>query len=134
MKYSMVLGLGGLAAVNAHPQRRSPNADPALGKRGVDVSKFTIPGLGSYTKSTEVEAEASFSVSSSSDYIEAATQLVKDSAPGVEFRVVSDHYVGTNGIGHVNFKQIVHGLDVDNADFNVNVRLVLHLQGASGCG
>lgn len=127
MKYSMVLGLGGLVAVNAHPQRRSPNPEPALSKRGVDLSQYTIPGLGSYTKSSDVES--SFSISSSADYVEAATQLVKEIAPDADFRVVEDHYVGKNGIAHVNFKQTVHGLDIDNADINVNVRFNLARKG-----
>lgn len=55
-------------------------------------------------------------------YIETAKALVQKVAPGSEFRVVDDHYVGSNGIAHVNLKQTVHGLDIDNADFNVNVR------------
>ncbi|KAM0661296.1 hypothetical protein ACHAPH_002804 [Verticillium nonalfalfae] len=54
-------------------------------------------------------------------YVETATELVKATVPGVTFRVVSDHYVGANGIAHVNFKQTAHGIDIDNADFNVNV-------------
>lgn len=35
---------------------------------------------------------------------------------------MDDHYVGTNGIAHFNFKQTVNGVDIDNADFNVNIR------------
>ncbi|KFY89279.1 hypothetical protein V500_05827 [Pseudogymnoascus sp. VKM F-4518 (FW-2643)] len=54
-------------------------------------------------------------------YIETAKALVQKVAPGSEFRVVDDHYVGSNGIAHVNLKQTVHGLDIDNADFNVNI-------------
>jgi extracellular elastinolytic metalloproteinase len=34
---------------------------------------------------------------------------------------VDDHYVGNNGIAHFYFKQTVNDLDIDNADFNVNV-------------
>lgn len=122
MKYALVLGLTGLVAVNAHPQpRAAENQDGAdLSKRAVDVSEYTIPGLASYTTAADA-GEASFSIASSGDYVEAATQLVKEVAPDAEFRVVEDHYVGTNGIAHVNFKQTVHGLDVDNGDFSVNV-------------
>ena len=54
--------------------------------------------------------------------MDAATAVVKKVLPNAEFRLVDDHYVGSNGIAHVNFKQTVHGLDIDNADFNVNVR------------
>lgn len=60
-------------------------------------------------------------------YVDSATAVVQSTVPGVEFRVVDDHYVGTNGVAHVNFKQTVHGLDVDNSDFNVNVSFQLLL-------
>lgn len=55
------------------------------------------------------------------DYVAAAIALVRSEVPGLEFRVVDDHYISSNGIAHVHFKQTVHGLDIDNADFNVNV-------------
>ena len=55
------------------------------------------------------------------DYVETATDLVKKIAPKATFRVIADNYIGTNGIGHVHFKQTAHDLDIDNADFNVNV-------------
>ncbi|KAG9256725.1 Fungalysin metallopeptidase-domain-containing protein [Emericellopsis atlantica] len=121
MKYQMLLGLTGLAAVHAHPQRRQPNnGAAALSKRGVDLSEYAMPGLGSYTKTSNVKpAEMRIS---SSDYVETATKLVKEKFPDLEFRVIDDAYVGGNGVGHVNFKQTVHGLDVDNGDFHVNVR------------
>lgn len=56
------------------------------------------------------------------DYVDTATQLVQKTVPGATFRVVGDHYVGDNGVAHINFKQTANGLDIDNADFNVNVR------------
>ena len=34
---------------------------------------------------------------------------------------MGDHYVGTNGIAHYYFKQTANDLDIDNADFNVNI-------------
>ena len=120
MKYQMLLGLTGLAAVHAHPQRRQPNdGASALSRRGVDLSDYAMPGLGSYTKQSNVKAAEL--LISSSDYVETATKLVKEKFPDLEFRVVDDAYVGSSGVGHVNFKQTVHGLDVDNGDFHVNV-------------
>ncbi|KAF4547252.1 Fungalysin metallopeptidase-like protein [Elsinoe fawcettii] len=50
-----------------------------------------------------------------------AAKVVKDVFPGSTFRLNADHYVGSNGIGHVYFKQTAGGLDIDNADFNVNI-------------
>ena len=61
------------------------------------------------------------SFSKDDDYVSTATKLVKSTFPKSTFRVVDDHYIGTNGIGHVHFKQTAHGLDIDNSDFNVNV-------------
>lgn len=120
MKYQLLLGLTGLVAVSAHPQRRQPNnGASALSKRGVDLSEYPMPGLGSYTKTANVKTVEKRI--SSSGYVETATKLVKEKFPDLEFRVIDDAYVGTNGIGHVNFKQTVHGLDVDNGDFHVNV-------------
>jgi extracellular elastinolytic metalloproteinase len=121
MKYQMLLGLTGLAAVNAHPQRRAPN-NVALAKRGVDITKYTMPDLGTYAKTSSVKKDSVSISSSSSDYVKTAEKLVKSKFPDLEFRTVKDHYVGSNGVGHVNFKQTVHGIDVDNADFHVNVR------------
>lgn len=54
-------------------------------------------------------------------YVETAAALVRSTAPNTTFRVVDDHYVGRNGIGHVHFKQTVHGRDIENANFGVHV-------------
>ncbi|KAJ5097123.1 extracellular elastinolytic metallo proteinase [Penicillium angulare] len=42
-------------------------------------------------------------------------------APGTAFRLVDDHYVGDNGVAHIYFRQTLHGIDIDNANFNVNI-------------
>lgn len=55
------------------------------------------------------------------DPVSIATDLVKKTIPGAQFRLVNDHYVGSNGIAHFYFKQTANGLDIDNADFNVNI-------------
>lgn len=125
MKSLLLLGLTGLAAnVQAHPQRREPNESP-LSKRGVDVAKFRLADMSSYSASAVTEADASvMSIVKRGDYVSAATDLVKTAAPSAEFRVVDDHYVSSDGVAHVNFKQTIHGIDVDNADFNVNVSVL----------
>lgn len=53
-----------------------------------------------------------------------ATQLVQAIIPSANFRVINDHYIGQNGVAHVNFRQTLHGIDIDNADFNVNVGFI----------
>lgn len=73
-----------------------------------------------YTKASEVST-AGLRIRSDGDYIDTAKTLVENEAPDASYRVVNDHYVGTNGVAHVHIKQTVNGLDVDNAIFNVNV-------------
>ncbi len=128
MKSLLLLGLTGLAAnVQAHPQRREPNESP-LSKRGIDLEKFRLPEISDYTTSSSAKADESVvSINKRGDYIEAAKELVKTVAPGAEYRLVNDHYVSSDGVAHVNFKQTLHGIDVDNGDFNVNVSSFLEL-------
>ncbi|EFY86134.1 extracellular elastinolytic metalloproteinase [Metarhizium acridum CQMa 102] len=40
------------------------------------------------------------------------------------YRVVDDHYVGSDGVAHVYFKQTLHRIDSDNGHLNVNTKLV----------
>ena len=122
MKYSLMLGLTGLAAnVQAHPHGREPNKS-SLSKRAVDVAKFRLTDMSNYTASAVTKADASvMTIGKRGDYVGTAAELVKTVAPGAEFRVVNDHYVSSDGVAHVNFKQTMHGIDIDNADFNVNV-------------
>lgn len=127
MKSLLFLGLTGLAAnVQAHPQRREANeAHLASRSLDIDISKFRLPELSTYTNATKTESSDTVaSIGKRETYIETAKDLVKSIAPDAEFRLVEDHYVGTNGVAHVNFKQTVHGIDVDNADFNVNVSVI----------
>lgn len=122
MKSAILLGLTGLAAnVNAHPAKQ-PETGNGLAKRGVDISKYSLPNLSKYTSSPNIEQEASLqSLAFKRNYVDTATRAVKKAAPKAEFRVVDDHYIDVDGIGHVHFKQTVHGIDIDNGDFKVNV-------------
>ena len=108
MRSAVLLGLLGASLPVVHG---------AVSKHG-----FRLREARGYTKASEVAANSDFRLSKQADYIEMATELEKSLAPDAVFRVVDDHYVGKNGIGHVNFKQTVHGVDVDNADFSVHVR------------
>ncbi|KAL6408847.1 prepro-neutral protease [Ilyonectria robusta] len=122
MRSFLMLGLAGLAInkAQAHPARRQPQG-AALGKRGIDLDSFRLPELSEYVANEEVVADPLMTISKRETYVETAEDLVKSVADGATFRLVEDHYVSSNGIAHVNFKQTVNGIDVDNADFNVNV-------------
>lgn len=114
-----------LSAALAHPAHR-PSEASQLKSRAVDLESLRLEdSLGTYVRATVVAAEEAPALARKrSDYVETATAYVKTIVPGAEFRLVGDHYVGSNGIAHVNFKQTVHGLDVDNADFSVNVSML----------
>ena len=87
--------------------------------------EFRLREAKEYIKASEVTTNSALKLLKRANYVDTATELVKSLAPEATFRVADDHYVGKNGIGHVNFKQTVHGLDIDNADFNVHVGHVL---------
>ncbi|EXA33950.1 hypothetical protein NW761_010489 [Fusarium oxysporum] len=115
----LLIGLSSLAG--AHPSRRAPNPSP-LSKRGLDLEAFKLPPMAEYVPQDEVPDDVSAKVvTKRADYTETAKDLVKSTFPKATFRMVTDHYVGSNGIAHVNFKQTVNGIDIDNADFNVNI-------------
>lgn len=106
--------------VLGHPASSSTSRR-GLQPRVIDLSAFRLKGVASYSNATTTTESDLSSLVRRADYLDTATSLVQQIAPGAEFRLVEDHYVGDNGVGHVNFKQTVNGLDIDNADFNVNV-------------
>ncbi|KAG6353737.1 hypothetical protein INS49_005446 [Diaporthe citri] len=55
------------------------------------------------------------------NYVQVATSQVREVVPNASFRVVDDYYVGTNNVGHVHFQQVIDGIDVDTADFKINI-------------
>lgn len=116
--------LAGLLTLPFHalgyPAAQSANS---LSRRSVDLDTFRLPSKAKYVNSAKVEKDSSFKVAKAGNYVEAATALVKKVAPNLSYRLVDDHYVGTNGVAHVNFRQTIHGLDVANGDLNVNVSL-----------
>lgn len=114
--------LGSALQANAHPHPAlAPRSRSDVRPRVVDLNNFRLKATAKYVNTTEVSTNPPVTSLFSSSYVDIATALVKQIAPGTTFRLVDDHYVGTNGIAHVNFKQTAHGLDIDNADFNVNV-------------
>lgn len=123
MHASLLASLVSLAAVvGAHP---TENAHSLVG-RGIDLNAFRLKTTVEYVNASIAESSPLRRIKRA-DYVDAATELVKSIANGATFRVVEDHYVGQNGIAHVNFKQTANDIDIDNADFNVNVSVMLVL-------
>jgi extracellular elastinolytic metalloproteinase len=114
---SLLAGCGLAAIAAAHPTTHGNG----LARRAIDISAFRLTATSQYVNATATGPGLSIHRSKRGDYVETATELVKATVNGATFRVVGDHYVGSNGVAHVNFKQTANGLDIDNADFNVNV-------------
>lgn len=122
MRFLSRAGAVALLASNVlgHPASSSTSRG-ALQARVIDLSAFKLTTTSTYTNASTTADSGITNLLRRADYVDTATVLVESVAPGVEFRLVGDHYVGSNGIAHVNFRQTAHGLDIDNADFNVNV-------------
>lgn len=122
MKHTVVAGLAWLVGIlDAHPTAAS--AESSLKTSALDAAKYRMPTLSEYADNNEVVADSSIMSLMAGSYIDTATAVVKNIAPEATFRLVDDHYVGESGIGHVRFRQTHHGIDIDNADINVNVRI-----------
>ncbi|KAH6647704.1 extracellular metallo proteinase MEP [Truncatella angustata] len=123
MRYSLLASLViGATLTLAHPHAAGHHDayKSGLNKRSLDLNKYRTNANSDYKASSVAKTDDSLKVFKRADYVETATGLVKSVHPDAEFRV-SNNYVGTNGISHVYFKQTIHGLDVDNSDFNVNI-------------
>lgn len=93
---------------------------PAIAGR-TNPQDFRLRSSPGYAEAASVASNRELRFLKRSDYLETANELVHRLAPNVTYRVVNDHYVGTNGIAHVHLQQTLNGLDVKNAVFNVNV-------------
>lgn len=106
------------SVVLTHSSRSFSNGDVG------DLRLFHLPSQSQYVSSREIVHNTEpYSITSEnrSNYLRTATQLVTKVAPNSTFRIVDDHYIGENGIAHVRFRQTLRGVDIGNADFNVNV-------------
>ncbi|KAF1846149.1 extracellular metallo proteinase 2 [Cucurbitaria berberidis CBS 394.84] len=121
MRSFLLASLASLAAIKstyAHPRPGSNT----LHRRAVDLDSFRVKVATVYKNATEVAADPSIpSLAKRASPQEVATALVQSTVPDAKFRLVDDHYVGANGIAHFYFKQTANGLDIDTADFNVNI-------------
>ncbi|KAI0141815.1 fungalysin metallopeptidase [Xylariaceae sp. FL1272] len=116
---SLALLAGASMLASAHPADK--NAGKAVHRRDMDITSYKMPTSSNYVNSQAAKSDSSLSLLKRSTYVETATAVVNKIAPNAEFRVKSDHYVGKNGVAHVYFKQTMNGLDIGNADFNVNI-------------
>jgi extracellular elastinolytic metalloproteinase len=127
MRFIPQIGLTLLLAtrVFGHPKSTSTSRN-SVQRRVIDLGAFRLKTIPSYSNATVTSETEVVNLVKREDYIDTATELANSIVPGAQFRLADDHYVGVNGIAHVNFKQTAHGLDIDNADFNVNVSQLIH--------
>lgn len=116
--------LGTLAVLSipytgAHPSSRK---QWGVAKRTVDLDAFRLKVTSDYINATAVAEESPVVLNKRASAQDIATELVKETVPGAKFRLVQS-YTGSNGITHVYFRQTANDLDIDNADFNVNVSI-----------
>ncbi|KAG2419991.1 extracellular elastinolytic metalloproteinase precursor [Aspergillus terreus] len=117
-----LLSLAGAMAlplcVLAHPTHRTRG----IARRGIDLTPYRLPGNAEYTSSrTSAARSLLFERAEGEDYVETAKKVLQSVHPDATFRVIDDHYVGDNGVAHVHLLQTAHGIDIDNANFNVNI-------------
>ncbi|KAF2748483.1 extracellular metallo proteinase MEP [Sporormia fimetaria CBS 119925] len=116
--------LGALALalpfVHAHP---TANPSRSLGVRRravVDLEQFRPKIVADFVANADIVPEDDAGLVERTP-VEKATDKVKLTVMGATFRLV-ESYESSNGMTHVYFKQTANGIDIDNGDFNVNVK------------
>ncbi|KAJ4147066.1 hypothetical protein LMH87_001617 [Akanthomyces muscarius] len=118
MQLVAVIAALGAATASAH----GAHANGGLFNRGIDVRKYAMPDLAHYSPNySRDKNKRHVNQPRSAAPVDAALAFVKKTVPSVQFRLAQDHYTSTSGVTHVNFKQTLHGIDIDNADFKVNI-------------
>ncbi|KAH8689236.1 Fungalysin metallopeptidase-domain-containing protein [Phaeosphaeriaceae sp. PMI808] len=121
MRSFLLASLTSLAAHNVHAHHsHSTHSTQPLSKRTVDFPFHEVLNT-KYANFAKVQGDPSIVPPAQENPQRTATELVKMTVPGATFRLADDHYVGSNGIAHFYFKQMANDLDIDNADFNVNI-------------
>lgn len=119
MRSFLLASLASLSAISVYGH---PHARNTLTRRGVDLDSYRMKHAATYKNVAEVVADPNINtLAKRASAQDIATDLVKATIPGATFRLVSDSYVGDNGVAHFYFKQTANGLDIDSGDFNVNV-------------
>ncbi|CEJ94892.1 hypothetical protein VHEMI10399 [[Torrubiella] hemipterigena] len=119
MSFRLLMGMGWLAAsATAHPHVQTRSG----ASQRLDISKYALPSKSFYGSSSEMAENVTImNIQPTASFTETASEFVRRRFPELEFRMANDHYIGSNGLGHVHFKQIHNGIDIDNADINVNI-------------
>jgi extracellular elastinolytic metalloproteinase len=123
MRSVLLASLASLSAISVygHPTT-SWQGKSTLARRAVDLDAYRLKNAATYKNVAEVDADPSINtLAKRASAQDVASDLVEQTVPGATFRLVGDSYVGNNGIAHFYFKQTANGLDIDTADFNVNV-------------
>ncbi|CAN9213852.1 unnamed protein product [Alternaria alternata] len=123
MRSVLLASLASLSAISVygHPQPTWQGRS-TLARRAVDLDSYRLKHAASYKNTADVVADPNINtLAKRASAEDIATDLVKATLPDAEFRLVKDSYVGDNGVAHFYFKQTANGLDIDTADFNVNV-------------
>ncbi|KAL3443255.1 extracellular metallo proteinase mep [Aspergillus insuetus] len=110
--------LGALAlvcSVGAHAARSSWTPEKKL-----DLKSYRLATRANYTVIDDKSVD-SFLTKTDGSYVNTAVELAQGLYPNAKFRVAEDHYVDVAGVAHVYLQQTLHGLDVSNANLNVNV-------------
>ncbi|CAA9961110.1 hypothetical protein CFE70_004484 [Pyrenophora teres f. teres 0-1] len=119
MRSFLLASLASLSAISVYGH---PHARSTLTRRGVDLDSYRMKHAATYKNVAEVVADPSINtLAKRASAQDIATDLVKATIPNATFRLVSDSYVSDNGVAHFYFKQTANGLDIDTADFNVNI-------------
>jgi extracellular elastinolytic metalloproteinase len=121
MRSVLLASLASFSAISVygHPATHARNT---LTRRAVDLDSYRLKHGASYKNGAEVVADPNINtLAKRASAEDVATDLVQATVPGATFRLVGDSYVGDNGVAHFYFKQTANGLDIDTADFNVNV-------------
>lgn len=123
MRSTLLASLASLSAIGVYGHPHTSHSQNGLSKRAVNLDAFRIKHAAQYMNVTEVQEDPTIesSITKRATAQETADELVKATVPGATFRLAGDSYVGDNGIAHFYYKQTANGLDIDSADFNVNV-------------
>lgn len=126
MRSVLLASLASLSAIGVRAHPHASQGRNGLSRRAIDLDSFRVKHAAAYMNVTEVQADPAIDSSTltrRASAQEIADDLVKLTVPGATFRLVDDSYIGDNGIAHFYYKQTANGLDIDTADFNVNVSL-----------
>lgn len=118
----MFVSLLAIASLLAIQGSAHPFTSPVqVQTRSKVIDQYRPRAHGGYTSFLKAGDQDAGFKSASADYLDIATKFAKKVAPNTQFRVSDDHYVGKNGVAHIYLKQTVHGIDITNADMNINV-------------